>query len=50
MHYTVTVYDSDNIVLETHWFNSHVEVRVERHKLEHAYRGKDVTIEIEEVE
>lgn len=48
MHYTVTVY-KNNIVLETHWFNTHVEARVARHKLEHVYRGLAVTIEIEEV-
>lgn len=36
MNYTVTVYDSEGIALETH-------------KLAHGYHGKDVTIEIEEV-
>lgn len=49
MNYTVTVYDSDRKVIDTHWFTSHLEARVARHKLEHIYRDKDVTIEIEEV-
>ena len=49
MNYTVTVYDSEGIVLETHWFNSHVEARIAKHKLVHGYHGKNVTIEIEEV-
>lgn len=52
MNYTVTVYDSDRNVVDnqTHWFTSHFKARVTRHKLEHIYRDKDVTIEIEEVE
>lgn len=50
MSYTVTVYDKgDRSVRETHYFQTHVEARVEKIKLEDQYRDADCVVEIEEV-